>query len=155
MDQSRESIVRNILQQAEAIFGVLSPSLTADRLSADITVSQLRVLLVLQTRGKSRMSDIASGLDVALSTATGLVDILVKKGLILRENDTRDRRQVICRLSEEGQQIINTFWNSGQSQMELLLEDLTVEQLEKAREVAEILLENVLRKKKEAAAPEG
>jgi len=45
----------------------------------DMTVAQLRVLLLLQTEGQSRMSSIAGTLGIAVSTATGIIDNLVKK----------------------------------------------------------------------------
>ncbi|MFC1949611.1 MarR family winged helix-turn-helix transcriptional regulator [Chloroflexota bacterium] len=143
MQQAREALVQRILKLSEDIFSVLSPGIPAERLSSEITVAQLRVLLVLQSRGASRMSDIASGLDVALSTATGVVDHLVRKGLVEREDDPQDRRLVICRLSDTGQQLIDSLWLSGQSQMERLLDGLTSEQLEKAAEVARMLFNNV------------
>jgi DNA-binding MarR family transcriptional regulator len=91
------------------------------------------------------MSAIASVLDVALSTATGIVDNLVKKELVVREADPNDRRLVICRLSPAGQELIGGLWRSGEFQMERLLNGLTLEQLKKAAEVAKILLENVSR----------
>jgi len=89
------------------------------------------------------MSDIASILDVALPTATGIVDKLVKKELVIREADLQDRRLVICRLSDAGQELINRLWTFGQFQMERLLNGLTEEELEKAAEVAEILFDNL------------
>jgi len=92
------------------------------------------------------MSIIASILDIALSTATGIVDNLVKKGLVIREADPQDRRLVICKLSPAGQESINKLWTSGQFQMERLLDGLTLEELHKAAEVAEILFNNVARK---------
>jgi hypothetical protein len=50
---------------------------------------------------------------------------------------------VICALSPPGQEIINRIWAQGQSQMEKLLRGLSIEQLQKAKEVAEFLLLNV------------
>jgi DNA-binding MarR family transcriptional regulator len=92
------------------------------------------------------MSSIASTLDIALSTATGIVDNLVKKDFVVREADPQDRRLVICRLSPAGQALISRLWMSGQFQMEKLLDGLTQEQLEKARDVAQMLFDNVSRK---------
>ncbi|MCK4274808.1 MAG: winged helix-turn-helix transcriptional regulator, partial [Dehalococcoidales bacterium] len=93
----------------------------------------------------SRMSSIASVLDVALSTATGIVENLVRKELVVREADPHDRRLVICKLSPAGQELIGGLWRSGEFQMERLLDGLTLEQLKKAAEVAEMLLDNVSR----------
>ena len=107
-----------------------------------MTVAQLRVLLLLHTEGPSRMSSIATTLGIAVSTATGIIDNLVKKDLVTRRDDTEDRRVVICALSPQGQETINRMWALGQHQMEKLLRGLSNEQLEKAKEVAKFLLHN-------------
>jgi DNA-binding MarR family transcriptional regulator len=143
MQQDSEGLVEKILSLTEAIYDKLTPRIPTEWLSSDLTVAQLRVLLVLQAAGPSRMSAIASTLEIALPTATGIVDKLVRKGLVVREGDLQDRRLVIARLSTGGQEIINGLWISGQIQMERLLDGLTPEQLTKAAEVAEMLLENV------------
>ena len=143
MQRNKEALVQQILKLSADIYNVLTPNIPAEWLSSDITVAQLRVLLVIYSAGPSRMSSIASELDVALSTATGVVDHLVKKGLVVREADPQDRRLVICRLSPTGQELINRLWTSGQFQMERLLDGLTLEQLEKAAEVAQMLFDNV------------
>ena len=93
------------------------------------------------------MSDIASILDVALSTATGIVDKLVRKDMVIREADPQDRRLVICRLSGSGQDIINRLWTSSQFQMERLLDGLDEEELKRAAEVAEMLFNNLANNK--------
>ena len=132
-----------IMKIAEAIYNHLSPRIPTEWLSSDLTVAQLRLLLVLQAAGPSRMSDIASILEVALPTVTGIVDKLTKKGLALRRADPGDRRSVIVSLSAAGQELINSLWISGRLQMERLLHGLTPEQMDKVAEVAEILLDNV------------
>ena len=145
MKQNRKTLVEHILDTSGKIWGVINPTIRLELLSADITVAQLRVLLILITDGPSRMSTIASVLDVALSTVTGIMDNLVKKELVVREADPNDRRLVICKLTPAGQELMNGLWRSGEFQMERLLGGLTVEQLKKADEVAGILLENVMR----------
>jgi DNA-binding MarR family transcriptional regulator len=143
MERNEDRLVQHILQRAEDIYNMLSPGIPTEWFSSDLTVAQLRVLLVLHSAGPSRMSAIASVIDIALPTATGIVDKLVNKGLVIRETDTQDRRQVICRLSPAGQDSINRLWTSSQFQMEKLLEGLTEEELEKAAEVAQMLFNNL------------
>ncbi len=145
MKQNEETLVRHILETGTRIYSALNPAIRLEMLSSDITVAQLRTLLILLTDGASRMSHIASVLDVALSTATGIMDNLVRKELVVRETDPHDRRLVICKLSPGGQKLIGGLWRSGESQMERLLDGLTLEQLGKAAEVADMLLDNVSR----------
>jgi DNA-binding MarR family transcriptional regulator len=141
-----EALVRHILKLAEDIFRAVRPIVPSEWLTSDLTVAQLRVLLVLYTEGSSRMSSIASFLGIAVSTATGIVDNLVRKGLVTRGTDPDDRRLVICTLSTQGQELVSRLWALGRFQIEKLLQGLSLEQLEKAKEVAEFLLLNVTSK---------
>jgi DNA-binding MarR family transcriptional regulator len=146
MTSDRGELVQQILKLSEDIYNSIPLNIPSEWLESDLSVAQLRILLVLQSQGPSRMSSIASVIGVALPTATGVVDNLVKKGLVIRENDSEDRRVVICNLSPQGQELINKLWMTGRFQMENLLDGLTMEQLEKAHEVARMLYENVSRK---------
>ena len=149
MRPDREGLVQQILKLSEDIYNSVPLDIPSEWLESDLSVAQLRVILVLQSQGPSRMSSVASVIGIALPTATGVMDNLVKKNLVIRENDPQDRRLVICRLSPQGQDLINKLWISGRFQMENLLEGLTEEQLEKAHEVARILYENISRRRAE------
>jgi DNA-binding MarR family transcriptional regulator len=137
-----QTTVSQILRLSEEIFKAIKLSIPPEWLMSDMTVAQLRVLLLLHTEGPSRMSSIANTLGIAVSTATGIIDNLVKKDLVTRRDYAEDRRVVICSLSTQGQQTINSMWALGQQQMEKLLRGLSPEQLRKAKEVAEFLLHN-------------
>ena len=142
-NQDSKTLVTQILKLSADIFQTIGLSIPPEWLASDMTVAQLRMLLLLHTEGQSRMSSIAGNLGIAVSTATGIIDNLVKKKLVKRSADIEDRRVVICALSPQGQEIINRMWAQGQLQMEKLLRGLSVEHLEKAKEVAEFLLANV------------
>jgi DNA-binding MarR family transcriptional regulator len=142
-NQDSKTLVNQILKLSADIFQTIGLSIPPEWLASDMTVAQLRVLLLLHTEGQSRMSSIAGNLGIAVSTATGIIDNLVKKKLVKRSAYIEDRRVVICALSPQGQEIINRMWAQGQLQMEKLLRGLSPEQLEKAKEVAEFLLVNV------------
>jgi len=143
MTGDNKDLVKYILKRSEEIFNALSPGVPTEWFSSDLTVAQLRVMLVLKSQGPTRMSDIASILSITLPTATGIVDKLVKKKLLVRKTDPADRRLVICSLSPAGQENIDRLWTSSQFQMEKLLTGLSTEQLHKAADVADILFNNV------------
>jgi len=149
MLQTKNELVKEILNLSEKIFAIIPVTIPPEWFSTDATVAQLRILLLLHLQDSARMSSIASELGIALPTATGIVDNLVKKELVLRDADPNDRRVVICKLSPAGQLFINKIWVSGQSQMEKLLDGLSLEQLEKAAEVADILYNNASRQASE------
>ena len=149
MARSKNAIVKEILELSEKIFATIPVVVPPEWFSSDATIAQLRILLLLHIQSAARMSSIATELGIALPTATGIVDNLVKKELVIRDTDPQDRRVVICKLSPTGQLFVNKIWVSGQSQMERLLDGLTLDQLEKAAEVADILYQNASRQSSE------
>ena len=70
----------------------------------DIPVGQLKALFMLWTAGKPQtMGQIAQALGVTLGSVTGLVDGLVERDLVRREEDPADRRQKLARLTPRAQ----------------------------------------------------
>jgi len=148
-DGQREKLTERILEMGGEIFRMLRFSIPEEWMSAELTVAQIRVLLVLFTEGQRRMSALATTIGVTVSTATGVVDNLFKKGLVLRESDPEDRRLVICRLSPKGEEQVRRLWALGRSQVEKLLRGLSMEELHKAAEVARMFLANATRQQSE------
>jgi DNA-binding MarR family transcriptional regulator len=68
----------------------------------DLSVSQLLCLQTLHENGRMSMSDIAESIMVNVSTVTGIVDRLERKGLIERQRETTDRRVITIALTEKG-----------------------------------------------------
>lgn len=92
------------------------------------------------------MSALAVAARVMPSSATGIVENLVGRGLVIREIDSRDRRRVICRLAPEGQEMINSLWSQGRAQIETLLDAMDEDQLEHACEVTESIYRRLIKK---------
>ena len=145
MTEEREVLTKQILDLSDQIFNILIPGLPEDWLTSDVTLIQVRVLLILHSEGAKRMSELASAMNVATSTMTGIVDNLVKKDLIIREADLQDRRVVICRLSEKGNELSSGLWRWGQQQVKRMLQTLNNDQLRLAVITTQFLLENLKR----------
>ncbi len=126
----KEDLVENILTLADHLFRQLLPTIPQELLTMDVTMPQFKIMLILYIHGPMRMSEIAAGLDVTLPTATSLVDKLVDKGFVARENQTTDRRVVICRLSEGGQKGIGKIWESSRIRCQQLLGEMDTEKLQ-------------------------
>ena len=142
MEAGKHKTIQQIMLTVEEIYKLIGPAVPEEWLSSDITVTQLRLLLVLQSFGPLRMSDIASRLSVTLPTATIEVNSLVRKNLLQRESTPEDRRVVIVALSPEGQALIKKLWGSGQAAIERLLIGLTAEQIQKAAELVDLLYQS-------------
>jgi DNA-binding MarR family transcriptional regulator len=72
----------------------------------DLTLSQLRVLVVLDERGPTHLSDVAGTLGVNPSTASRACDRLVGAGLVARRSDPQDGRRISLSLSTTGRRLV-------------------------------------------------
>src|SRR5580765_8544607 len=73
-----------------------------DRMYAALTVSQSYCLRILYFQGPRTMGELATELDVRLSTMTGIVDQLEARGLVERVDHPDDRRSLRVTLSTKG-----------------------------------------------------
>jgi len=138
--QKKEQI-EHILQLGEKAFRELVPMLPTEWLQLDLTMPQLKVVLLLFLNGPSRMSEIASALGVSLATATGVVDRLVEREIVVRESLPDDRRVVLCRLSDKGEKMIGGLWHLARERLRELLEVVEPAKLALVTEALEALLE--------------
>jgi len=134
----RRSLISEILTIANRETVRMPPVMGEEWLTLDVTMSQFKVLLLLQRKGTMRVSEIASALSVTQAVVTGLTDRLVHRGLIERIGDPHDRRVVMCRLTDEGNQMTGTLARSSLERGRKLLEVMTVEELRLLRETFEM-----------------
>jgi DNA-binding MarR family transcriptional regulator len=139
---NRPEIVENILKLADKLFRKLLPTVPRELLELDMTMPQLKIMIILFVNGPMRMSDLALDLGVTLATGTGLIDRLVERGAVVREGQPDDRRVVICRLSEAGQKTINKIWESARNNCRQLLEALDTGTLQTFAGVLQNMLES-------------
>jgi DNA-binding MarR family transcriptional regulator len=139
-DQVRDDLVEDILELSDRAFRGLFPIVPKEWLRLDLTMSQLKVVLLLFTGGPARMSVIATELGVSLATATGVVDRLVERGLLVREGDPEDRRVVLCELSEKGERLIGGLWQVSREQVGDLMKALAPPQRRLIRDALEALV---------------
>ncbi|WP_082965680.1 MarR family winged helix-turn-helix transcriptional regulator [Mycobacterium kubicae] len=72
-----------------------------------VTVPQLRVLVMVDTRGPLNLAGVAAGLGVNPSNASRICDRLIKAGLLNRQEAADDRRNITLTLSAAGRQLVD------------------------------------------------
>lgn len=141
VDSQKQESVEHTLQLGDKLFRGLLPAMPRELLLLDLTMPQLKVVLLLFLGGSSRMSVVASSLGVSLATATGIVDRLVERGIVLREAQPGDRRVVLCHLSEKGEKLIGEMWQSARQRAKELLEAIDASKLMLITDTLEALLQ--------------
>lgn len=79
------------------------------KLDLQLSKSELFSMLIIDRHGEIIMSQIADYVHIPMSTATSIVDRLVKKGLVKRGRSETDRRIVTITLSDKGSEMISNF----------------------------------------------
>ena len=140
-EPQKEELIESILQLSDRAFRELFPILPKQWLRLDLTMSQLKVVLLIFVSGPTRMGVIASELGVSLATASGVVERLVERGILIREGDAGDRRVVLCRLSDEGERLIGNLWQLSRDQVGELMRVMAPSKLLIIAEMLQALLE--------------
>jgi DNA-binding MarR family transcriptional regulator len=73
----------------------------------DITGPQLACLLTVKENGPLTSGNVAKTIYLSPSTVVGIIDRLEKKKLVVRERDSRDRRQVFISITPRGEKLID------------------------------------------------
>lgn len=114
---SKEQTVRAIADLCADLSRLMAAA-SADAWMDNITVKQLKVLLILSQTGAETVSALADRLKVHISTVTGILDRLVDHGLVRREEDPQDRRHVVSRLTPAGEEVLRRlYYGAGQREL--------------------------------------
>ena len=103
-DSELDEIVTALLTASRALVGVSARSLAG--VEESLTLTQFRVLVVLQGHGPTRLNRLAQRMGVNASTALRTVDRLVNSGFVDRHENAEDRREVVIELTDRGQRLV-------------------------------------------------
>lgn len=70
-----------------------------------ITAPQMICLYSLVNDGEMTQSKLSKQVSMGISTINGVIDRLEKKGLVIRQRDTQDRRKVFITVTESGKEV--------------------------------------------------
>lgn len=77
-----------------------------------VSVSQCYILETLNRHGALTMNELAEKMYLSVSTVTRVVEELVKKGYVQREEDPEDRRIRVIDLTPAGKAVFDKCWSN-------------------------------------------
>jgi DNA-binding MarR family transcriptional regulator len=98
---------------------------------AKVTTEQYGVLTYVLERSSVSMGELAVARNVALNTATSLVDRLVTAGLVERRGDPDDRRVVRVVLTPRGQTLVEQLRTVRRAAFRAVLDELSDEEIDR------------------------
>src|SRR6478609_5366843 len=96
----------------------------------EMTGAQKRILYFLELKGACNMSRIAKLVGCTVPAATGVVDKLVRAGLVRRESDDNDRRVIRIAITPQGRKALAQLKRIHEQRLEEVLEHLPPEKRE-------------------------
>jgi DNA-binding MarR family transcriptional regulator len=159
-DEARRiDLTAQIIELEPQMLRVLGPAQARDWVDVELTMSQLKMMFVLSSAmgpadGTSglRVGEVARGLGVTLPTVTAVMDKLVERGLVRRDEDPLDRRQHVCRLTTDGQSLLHRLMAGRRAFTHALLEHMDEDELEAFLAGMQVLLAAAKRLRASASA---
>ena len=91
----------------------------------NLSIGQLKSLFFISNRGVTSLSKLAAALRVTPTNTTGIVDRLLKRGLITRTVSPDDRRVLLLRTTTRGDELIAELRQKRKERMAELFNHLT------------------------------
>lgn len=113
-----------LISVSRALVAVAARSIAG--LGTEVTLPQYRALVVLAARGPQRAVDLAGELGVSPSTATRLIDRLVRADLVSRDPVAGDRRSVSVGLRPAGRRLVTTVGRRRRVEVERIVAAMPV-----------------------------
>jgi DNA-binding MarR family transcriptional regulator len=125
-----------VLNATRAFVGLAARSLA--EVSDDVSLTQYRVLVLLDAHGPQAMGRLAASLGVKPSTVTRMCDMLVHKRLIRRQPVPDNRRTVCAELTAGGRKLVDQVTDRRGRLIDAALTRMTPEAQDRfARSLAE------------------
>ena len=112
-------------------------------LHLELTREQLRVMFLLSFKGRSSPGEVAASFGVPRANVTSIIDRLVERGLISRQENPDDRRSHILSLTEEGKGQVKRLREIGAARIKSVLERMPDKALVSLRVGLEALIESL------------
>jgi DNA-binding MarR family transcriptional regulator len=93
-----------LLTACRALVAIAVHSVSA--VSEDVDLVQLRILVVIASRGWASLGEVAEATTITPSKASRTCDRLVANRLVTRDDDPNDRRSLKLTLTRAGQQVV-------------------------------------------------
>jgi DNA-binding MarR family transcriptional regulator len=109
-----------VMLAARVLVGVSARSVAL--VEDDVTLPQLRLLVMVASRGPLNLAAVATGLGVHPSNATRACDRLVTAGLLDRRDNPDDRRHLLLELTPSGRALVVRVMNQRRAAIAEILD---------------------------------
>jgi DNA-binding MarR family transcriptional regulator len=125
VDDQHAQLVHEALTAYRRSWAVLRQSAKSAWAQLDLTISQLKALLLLDARGLLTVGELADILQIGRPSASILIEQLVQRGLVERAEDPSDRRRTLIRLTANADTLVCSLYQGDEAFMRAWLNRLS------------------------------
>jgi DNA-binding MarR family transcriptional regulator len=135
-----DELTERVLGSHENLFRCMMAGQVSVWLDVDLTMVQLKAMLIVIDGHGATGGQLARGLGVSLSTVTGVVDRLVSQGLVTRGEDPGDRRITRVEATPAGIRLAQRLYFYRRARMRRMLQCLNPQELDVVKRAIELLI---------------
>src|SRR5579862_6372701 len=125
LDGTPDAVVDAVVRASRALVGITVRALAS--VSDEVTLPQLRTLVVVSLQGPQTVSALAERLDVHASTMTRMCNRLVTRGLVVRKPSAVDRREVVIELTPPGQGLVDEVMDKRRHEIDSIVRRMSTD----------------------------
>ncbi|MGE5374180.1 MAG: MarR family winged helix-turn-helix transcriptional regulator [Bacteroidota bacterium] len=138
MSELAEEAARQVLDTIPLVMRTIRAEFR-DQRSNDLSVPQFRALAYINSNDGSSLSSLANHIGLTLPSMSKLVDGLVSRGLVARDEYLEDRRRICLRITLQGKSELETVHDHTEAFLSDKMSGLTPEDLAKITQSLQIL----------------
>ena len=135
-----EQLIADIMGAQQRLRQVFADDRADPLFDSHLTLSQLKILMLLARHGSVSGGELAGFLGIGLAGLSGMIDRLVVQDLVARAEDPHDRRVRRIALTRKGSALIANIFNAGETKMRALLSRLSADELDMVARATALLL---------------
>ena len=135
-----EQLIADIMGTQQRLQQLFADDRADPLFSSHLTLSQLKILMLLSRHGSVSGGELAALLGVGLAALSGMIDRLVVQDLVARAEDPHDRRVRRIALTRAGRDLIGSIFHAGEEKMRTLLSRLSAEELDLVAQATALLV---------------
>lgn len=129
MSDLRDSLVDRALERLDGLISLRRRQFCKDHSFRGMSFAQIHILMALQERGRTTVSELGQMLQVSTPSASSILDRMEDNGLVRRVRDVADRRVVHVEVSDRGCEVVEEFVGVKREEMRMLFEAMTADEL--------------------------
>jgi len=125
----KAQLIRQVIELQHKVNRMLRRQVPDAWMELSLTLAQLKSLFFISSEGNTNVRKLAAALSVTSANVTGIVDRLVKQGLVTRRENPEDRRMLLLQVTDKGRALITDLRERQTSRLSKILDYMSPDEV--------------------------